>query len=89
MKNFKLIAGINLAVLFIYTVLVRLIPMSGDNQGLGIVIISCFLIFFHVVINGIISIVYYSQSENQLGNSYMLTAAMVAVIGFATCTIVP
>jgi hypothetical protein len=88
MKNFKLIGGINLGILFVYNVLVRLAITRGDNHGLGIMIILCFLIIIQVVANGITAIVYYGIKNNGMGNSYMLSAASVAIIGFAACTMI-
>jgi hypothetical protein len=85
MKNFKKIAGINLLILFVYSLLLRL---GGDAQGLTVVLGSCILIIFQVATNFIISLVCYAQSKSDLGNSYMLTAFIVAVIGFATCTMI-
>ena len=86
MKNFALIGGINLAALFLFNVLVRLGPANGDNHGLGMVITLCFLITIQVFINGITSLLYYGSKNKGMGNSYMLSAVLVAIIGFAACT---
>lgn len=86
MKNFKAIAGVNLAILAIYTVLIRVFPPHGDNEGLGIVIISCYIIIIHVVINGILAVVF--SGDKPISKSFMLSALVVAIIGFATCTMI-
>ena len=84
MKDFKKIAGVNLGVLVIYNIWVRM--SSHNHDWSGIMLTLCILIIFQVTINGIISLVYYGTNNNKVGNSYMLSAALVAIIGFAACT---
>ena len=87
MNNIKIIAGINLIVLIVYSCLIRLIfKMDGTKDaGLGIAIISAFAVGLQFLICLCISIIQFSTSNKQGGRSWLLSAGLVLLIGFSVC----
>ena len=73
--NGMTIVGINLAILAVYTLLIKLTPDGGGF------VLDAFLLLFHVVICIIMSIV-------KKSGSWLLSAFLVLAIGFSTCVYV-
>jgi peptidoglycan/LPS O-acetylase OafA/YrhL len=76
----KKILLINLGIFAVYTLLSYLI---SPKEGM---IYHAFFIVSHVILNfliGIISLI--ANSRNSNGGAYILSAALVLVIGFGTC----
>ena len=84
MKDLKIIAGANIAILIIYTILSKLLN-SETHENLGLLITLAFFIAIHVVITLSISIFHFSQGNKNLGKSYLLSSAIVLLIGFSSC----
>ncbi len=82
--SFKKVAGINLAILLIYTLLTN-IASSGPERGLSVVIILAFLISIHTFINFVLCLAYFSRRNKIAGRNFLLSALVVLVIGFSTC----
>jgi uncharacterized membrane protein HdeD (DUF308 family) len=76
----KKILLINLGIFAVYTVFSYLI---APKEGM---IFHAFFIAVHVIINfliGVVSLI--TDSKNSNGGSYILSAALILLIGFGTC----
>ena len=82
MKSLKKIAGINLVLILVYSALIRLVIGTGNNQALGLMILSAFAIALHVLICVIVSAVH---KDKDMGKAWLLSAGIVLVIGFSVC----
>jgi hypothetical protein len=81
MKNLGKIAGINIAIIVAYGILLRILGTESWN----VIMISMMLVIFQVLINFVLSLMHYSGKERELGNSYMLTTFLVLIVGFGVC----
>ncbi len=84
MSNLKLIPGINLLVLLLYTVFIN-ITSTGSERSLGVAVSMAFCITAQVAINLMASLIKFSTHEPALGRSYLLSAGIVLLIGFSAC----
>jgi hypothetical protein len=86
MKSLKKIAGINLAVLFAYSILIRVVS-SGGAQGaaMGILIMSAFAVGIHVIICLLVTAVEYGNKSKEVGRAWLLSSGIVLLVGFSTC----
>ena len=86
MKSLKKIAGINLAVLFTYSVLVRMANIgAGREAAMGILIMSAFAVGIHVIICLIVTAIEYGNKAKELGRAWLLSSGIVLLVGFSTC----
>jgi len=86
MKPLKKIAGINLAVLFAYSVLIRVLNGGGEHGGsMGILLMSAVVVGLHVLICLIVSAVTYGDKSKELGRAWLLSSGIVLLVGFSTC----
>ena len=83
MREFKIIGGINLLILIIYTVFLKISDNPHDSLAIGIY--SAMLIAIHVIVNIIASLVYFGNKNKALGKAYLLSAALILLVGFSTC----
>ena len=88
MNSIKSIAGINLIILVVYTILVRL-ANPGSGGMLSVLIISAVIISMHVLVLLGYAIFNYRDKEKQLGKAYLLTSGLILLVGFSTCWGIP
>ena len=85
MKSLKKIAGINLLILLIYSVVIRFaVGRSGDGS-LGIMIFSAIAVGLHVVFCLLIAVAMYVEKSRGLGKAWLLSSGLVLLIGFSVC----
>jgi threonine/homoserine/homoserine lactone efflux protein len=86
MKPLKKIAGINLAVLFAYSILIRVVS-SGDEHGasMAILITSAFAVGIHVLICLVVTAIEFGNKDKGLGRAWLLSSGIVLLVGFSTC----
>jgi hypothetical protein len=86
MKPLKKIAGINLAVLFTYSVLIHAFNRGGgQGAATGILIMSAFAVGLHVLICLIVTLIEYGNKAKELGRAWLLSSGIVLLVGFSTC----
>jgi uncharacterized membrane protein len=87
MKSLKKIAGINLLVLFAYSIVIRLASMGAGSQGgsAGILIMSAFAVGLHVFICLLLTGVEYANRSKETGRAWLLSSGIVLLVGFSTC----
>jgi hypothetical protein len=86
MKSLKKIAGINLAVLFAYSIVIRLVNGgSGQDGAMGIVIMSAFAVGLQVVICLVVAAMHFGNKDRALGRAWLLGSGIVLLVGFSTC----
>ena len=87
MNSFKKIAGINLAVLLIYSLLIRLANHgSGRNEDyLGIMIVSAVAVGLHVLVCFIVMLWNYSSNDREAGRAWLASTGLVLLVGFSVC----
>jgi hypothetical protein len=86
MKPLKKIAGINLAVLIAYSVLIRALNGGGSHGGaMGILLMSAVVVGFHVLICLIVTAATYTDKSRELGRAWLLSSGIVLLVGFSTC----
>ncbi len=83
MEQIKKIAGINLAILLGYMLLVN-VTNTGPERGLEVAIFSAMLIVAQVGLNVLVAIIFFVQKKSS-AKSYLLSALIVLVIGFSAC----
>lgn len=84
MKSVSKITGVNLAIMLIYSLLIRL-NSTGNDKALGILIFSAFVITVHVLILLIICAVFYAGGQKEQGRAFLLSSGLVLLIGFSSC----
>jgi hypothetical protein len=84
MHQFKRIAGINLLVLLVYSLIIRLInpPLQ---RGMAILIESAFVVGLHVLIALIVTAIEYSNRRKEHGRAWAWSAGIVLLVGFSAC----
>jgi hypothetical protein len=86
MTDIKKYAGINLAILLGYGILARLVDSgSGHDKGLGFMILMSMGVVVHVAVNLIGAIILFIGKKNPQGRAFLLSAVLVAIIGFSAC----
>jgi hypothetical protein len=85
MTSLKKIAGINLVILLLYSILIRVFSGGGREASLGIMIMSAFVIGLHVLICLIITAATYGNKNKELGKAWLLSTGIVLLVGFSTC----
>ena len=84
MNSLKKVAGINLIILLIYTLLTN-VSTTGGERGLQIAIVLAMLIVLHTGINFVVSIAFFIKRNKIAGRNFLLSALIVLVIGFSAC----
>jgi hypothetical protein len=84
MKLSYKVVGINLAILLLYSIIIRLNNIE-DKGRLGILLGSCVIISIHVFMLILIGLVLQGMDKKELGRSFLLSSAFVLVIGFGVC----
>jgi hypothetical protein len=87
MKLFAKIAGINLIILLVYSLLIRLANSGGsyNNRSMSIAVLSAFAVAAHVGVCLIAMIVAFASNKHPAGRAWLGTAGAVLVIGFSVC----
>jgi hypothetical protein len=86
MTDLKKIVGINLAILLGYGILARLADSgSGHDKGLGFMVLMASAVVLHVVVNVIGAIILFIGKKSPEGRAFLLSALLVAIIGFSAC----
>jgi uncharacterized membrane protein HdeD (DUF308 family) len=76
-----IVVAINIAILVVYTLLIRLTNTDGES-----ILAVAFLIAFHFLLCGIIGIVCAAiVPARKYMNGFLLSALAVVLIGFSTC----
>lgn len=84
MPEIKKVAGYNLLILLIYSIIIRAL-FGNDHDDYGILLVSAFVIAIHTLANIIFCIVNYSTGKKVLGKAFLLSTGIVLLIGFSTC----
>ena len=84
MNGLKKTGGFNLGILVVYTLLFSALSKGKDWQ-LSFMILMAVLIGIQVVLNLIISIIFFVKKDKLRGKNFLLSALIVLVIGFSTC----
>lgn len=86
MTNIRKYAGINLAILLGYGILARLVDSgSGHDKGLGFMVLMSMGVVLHVAVNAIGAIAMFIAKKNPQAKAFLLSAVLVAIIGFSAC----
>ncbi len=80
MEDIKKIAGVNLVILVVYS---ALCTFSGDPYVP--LVFMAFGVGMHTIILFFISLYHFVRKENALGRTFLLTGALILVIGFSSC----
>ncbi len=83
MNKINKIAGINLAILATYFLLLKV--SSKKNDYLGTMLFMAFAIAAQATINAILSLTYFFSKRSDLGKAYLLSMGLVLIIGFSAC----
>lgn len=84
MSKFWKIFIVNVVILLVYSLIVHA-TQSGSERGLGVLILSAFLIGLQVLINFIVALVCFSDGDKASGKLYLLNTGLMLLIGFSTC----
>lgn len=84
MKSVSKITGVNLAIMLVYSLLIRF-SNDGHEKALGILIFSALVITAHVIILLIICAVSYAGGQKEQGRAFLLSSGLVLLIGFSSC----
>ena len=84
MKPLYKVVGINLAILLIYSLLIR-IGNPGREKSLGILLGSFVVILLHIFLLILVGVILQSSGKKELGRSFLLSSVFVLVIGFGVC----
>lgn len=66
-------------------VLLAYMSILTAMHGGGVLLTSIWPIFLHVCVNMITAAVYYSNNNRETANAFMLSALIVALVGFSSC----
>ena len=84
MNNLKWVAGINLIILLIYTIVTN-VTAHGSERGLAIVIMMAIYIAIQVGLNLVVALVFFANDDKAFAKSFLLSAGIVLLIGFSVC----
>ena len=85
-QKIQKIVGINLLILLVYTILIHAFNITNHHDKvLEIAFSLMFAIGLHTLINFALSIGYFITKKNDLGKAFLLSTAVVLVIGFSGC----
>jgi hypothetical protein len=85
MKHIKLIVGVNLVIILVYSVMIRFSNNYGHPpRGLELMIISARVTGLHVFANVIVGAVCMIKNED-MGKAWFLSAGIVSLVGFSAC----
>ena len=84
MNGLKKVAGINLLILLIYTILVN-VGSTGRDRGMQIMFMLMILIVLHVAVNFIASLIFFAKRDKVTGRNFLLSSLIVLLIGFSSC----
>ena len=81
------VIGINLLILFVYTILINAVVVSGEHshRSIRISLLLMDKIGLHTIINFVLSIVFFIIKRNDLGKAFLLSTAVVLIVGFSSC----
>jgi hypothetical protein len=89
MKKLKKIAGINIMIIIIFSVLAQLYMYidgyGGEHAGLGLVVTSLAFLLAQGGINLLASIYFFLKDNSELGKIYLLSSVIVFVVGMSSC----
>lgn len=85
MNNIGKIAGINLLIMLAYMAINWSANMGTPEGGLSYMVMAMLLVGAHALIMFIVSLVYFSRKENEIGKAWLLSALIVIVVGFSAC----
>lgn len=90
MKNFARLAGINIGVVVIYSLLIRLLitDRNSSNAGLDVELASATAVGIHVAICAVVTIVSFCINSAS-GQNWLATTGLVLLVGFSVCLGVP
>ena len=84
MNIIKKIAGINLILLLVYTLLINL-ASTGHERGMQVAVGMMMAVGLHVAVCFIAMIYGFVNKNKPLGRAWLLTGGLVLVIGFSAC----
>lgn len=84
MTSIKKIAGYNLLILLIYTLVIHF-SFSGNEKSMGIMLVSAMVISVQVILNLILFFIYFFTGRKEIGKSFLLSSGIVLLIGFSSC----
>ena len=88
MSSFGKIVGINLAVLLVYSIIIRVLSGSstnGSDRSMGILLGSAIAVFFHLVLCLIIAVAEFLSGHRESGRRWLSAAVVVLLVGFSVC----
>lgn len=89
MKPFKKIAGLNLAILLAYSLVIDLGSRAGNsdrNEGpLGAMILSAFAVGMHVLIGAVLTSAKFARDNREEGRAWLASTGLVLLVGFSVC----
>jgi hypothetical protein len=87
MKNFGIVAGSNLGILLLYSLVIRIIFMSDNSRDrpMDILYTSAFAVGIHVIVCFLISVIAYVSGKSEWGKAWLATTGVVLLIGFSVC----
>ena len=85
MKPLNKIAGVNLLIILIYSVVIRIAVGRGGQGSMGILIFSAVAVGIHVFFCLIATGIMYIEKKKELGRAWLLSSGLVLLIGFSVC----
>jgi hypothetical protein len=85
MKSIKKVAGINLVVLLVYSLIIFVSFRKGNEGELAIMIFSSMLIGIQVTGNFLASLIFFIRKDKELGKAFILSSLIVLIVGFSAC----
>jgi hypothetical protein len=85
MKNFGKVIGINLAVVLVYSALIRLLTLGSSQGSMGVVLLSALAVGLHTLICLVVSLSSFLSRDKETGATWLGTTAIVLVVGFSVC----
>jgi hypothetical protein len=87
MNILKKLAGINLIILLVITVIGAAVGFNehGQYKGLGAMILMAFGVGLHTAILFAASLIQFVRKNNESGRAFLLSALLVLVVGFSAC----
>ena len=84
MNDFKKVAGLNLLLLIVYTMLTNLLS-SGQEKGIQVAILLMMFLIVHVGALLLAALYYFVRRNITAGRNFLLSSLIVLVIGFSAC----
>lgn len=85
MKNLSVVAGVNLAIVFVWSIIIRTEVTGGNIHSVSILGASAYAVCLHVLACLVVSVIAFLLKKHEVAKTWLLSAGIVQLVGFSAC----